>query len=265
VYGRLQAVPLGKEYEERFRDYLNKDRVLHIFTIYDLGFVREKTKVWMALRSDEIVGYLFEYDKRIIHARGASESITELLQFIDLGEAVFSIEPHHLAKVEQFFEPIEPTDPASRGKTTAYLVMKTDRNNFQPVIRHHIRKLGTEDLDETSKSLGQEYRERVEDAINRGLAFGAYDDESLASIATVPEMLEDLAFIRGVYTVPSLRGRGLATSACSALVAEAIRLGRQALLWVAEDNVPARKVYERIGFKPTGHTLLGFKARRRHI
>ena len=265
MYGRLQAVPLGKEYEERFRDYLNKDRVLHIFTIYDLGFLREKTKVWLALGSDEIVGYLFEYDKRIVHARGASEGINDLLQFIDLDEAVFSIEPHHLAKVEQFFEVIEPTDPASRGKITTYIVMKTDQNTFQPVIRHRIRRLGTEDLEEASKSLGHEYRERIEDAINRGLAFGAYYDGSLASVATVPEMLEDFAFIRGVYTVPSLRGRGLATSACSALVAEAIRLDRQALLWVAEDNVPARRVYEKIGFKPTGHTLLGFKARRRFV
>jgi len=29
-----------------------------------------------------------------------------------------------------------------------------------------------------------------------------------------------------------------------------------------KDNIPARKVYEKVGFKETGHVLLGFKAKR---
>jgi len=259
----IRAVALDEKNERRLLDFLDRDRVLHIFTIYDLKCMREKTRVWVALRGGETVGYLFEFERRIVHTRGDLEGVTKLLQFIDLDEAVFVIEPHHLASVEGFFEPIEPTDPASGGKITTYLVMNAGPKTFQPAPRHCTKRLGTEDLEETSKSLGQECRERVENAINRGLAFGAYHDGSLASVATVPEMLEDIAFIRGVYTVPSLRSRGLATSACSALVAEAIKLGKQAILWVAEDNLPARRVYEKVGFKPAGHTLLGFKARRK--
>lgn len=34
------------------------------------------------------------------------------------------------------------------------------------------------------------------------------------------------------------------------------------MLWVDKDNVPARKVYEKIGFEETEHVLLGFKAKR---
>ena len=71
-----------------------------------------------------------------------------------------------------------------------------------------------------------------------------------------------MALIRGVYTVPSLRGKGLATSVCSALVKELIGSGKMVLLWVTKTNLPARKVYEKIGFKKTKHILLSFKARK---
>ena len=49
---------------------------------------------------------------------------------------------------------------------------------------------------------------------------------------------------------------------CSALVEELIGLGKEAVIWVAKDNLPARRVYEKIGFKKTGHVLLGFRAKR---
>jgi GNAT superfamily N-acetyltransferase len=261
----LQTVPLKKENEQRFFDYLDKDRALHIFTIYDVKYRREKTEIWAAFRGEEIIGYLFEYDKRIVHTHGAKEGVTELLGFIDLDELVFVIEPQHLAIVERHFEPVEPTDPSSKGKITQYLVMKTGFDTFQPIIKHRVKRLTAGNLDEASKSLGEEYRKIIENALNGGLAFGAYENGSLASIVTVPEIIEGLAFIRGVYTIPSLRSRGLATSACSALVEEVLRLGKEALLWVAEDNLPARRVYEKVGFEKTGHILLGFKARRRRV
>ncbi len=261
----IRAVPLEKEDEQRLFDFLDRDRILHIFTIYDLKNMREKTDVWVAFRNNEIIGYVFEFDKRIVHTHGDAGSVTRLLQFISLDEPVFVIEPHHLETVAKLFEPVEPTDPSSKGKITKYLVMKTNSKAFQSNISHQVKRLGSEDLEEASKSLGEEWRKRIEEAIKRGFAFGAYHNGSLASLATAPEIIGDLALVRGVYTIPSLRGMDLATSACSALVAEVTRLGIKTVLWVVEDNLPARKVYEKIGFKETGHVLLGFKARRRPV
>ena len=43
---------------------------------------------------------------------------------------------------------------------------------------------------------------------------------------------------------------------------ELISLGKEPVLWVAQDNYPTKHVYEKIGFKKTEHILLGFKARR---
>jgi len=259
----LHVQPLTESLEKQFASYLDEDRVLHIFTIYDLRRARDKTEVWLALRQDRIASYLFEYDKRIVHAHGDAEGVPCLLRVIDINEPIFIIEPQHLAAVEKVFEPVQPTDSASKGRITTYYVMTAKADTFRPLIKHRVKKLNLDDLDEVSRSLGAEYRERAETAVQRGMAFGAYENETLVSLATVPEILEEAALIRGVYTAPSLRSRGLATSACSALAVELMGVGKTPVLWVAEDNIPARKVYEKIGFERTEHKLLGFKARRR--
>ncbi|MEM2106108.1 MAG: GNAT family N-acetyltransferase [Candidatus Bathyarchaeia archaeon] len=258
----LKTTRLEKSNEEYFLRFLQKDEVRHVFTIYDLRYNRNKTQIWTATENHEVHGYLFEFDKRIIHTFGTAESIAKLIHYVGLSEPTLVIEPHHLTVVRKFFEPIEPTDKASKGKITTYLVMKATAKTFKPSIQHKIKKLDIEDLTEVAKNFGEEWANRIKDAIEKGIAYGAYDNHTLASTATTSEILDTIALIRGVYTVESLRGKGLATSAVSAIVKEIINLGKDAVLWVAEDNAPARHVYEKIGFQQTQHTLLGFKARK---
>jgi GNAT superfamily N-acetyltransferase len=216
----------------------------------------------VASEDAQICGYLFEFDKRIVHTHGTAESVARLLHCTDLDEPTLVIEPHHLVAVKELFETLEPTDPTSRSKITTYLVMEAYAETLKPLISHRVKRLGSEDFDEVLKQFGDEWKRRIEDAIGRGLAFGAYENDALASLSTAPEILDTVALIRGVYTLPSLRGKGFATSVCSAIAEELISLGKEAVLWVATDNLPARKVYEKIGFKETQRVLLGFKARR---
>jgi GNAT superfamily N-acetyltransferase len=258
----MRVVQLEDVDERLFFNYLDTDRIRHVFTIYDLKNTREKTKVWVAFRNSGIAGYLFEYDKRFIHTHGDPESIPELLSKTTLDGPILIIRPDHLKAVEKVFEPVERLDPSSKGKVTTFLVMKTDSDTFTPTISHPVKKLGTEDLDEVSKSLGEELRNLVQNAVNEGFAYGAYENGSLASCATVSEHFEDVALIRGVFTITSLRSHGLATSVCSALIEELIRMGKTPVLWVSKDNLPALRVYKKLGFKETGIMFLGFKARR---
>ena len=258
----LKIFPIEEADEKAFLDFLNRDPILHIFTIYDLKFMRDKTKVWIAFKNDDICGYVLEFDRRIVHTHGTVKSVDKLLDRITLDEVVFVVEPDHLAVVEKVFEPIGPTDASSKGKVTTYLVMKLNPKIFKPIIRHPVKKLGFEDLDEVLERFGEDEKRRVEEAVRGGLAYGAYEEGLLSSLATVPEIIDDVALVRGVYTLPSLRNRGLATSICSALSKELLALGKEVILWVAKDNLPARKVYEKIGFQKTKYILLGFKARR---
>lgn len=232
--------------EDWFLNFLSKDKVLHVFTISDLKYLREKTRVWAARKNNSVCGYLFEFDKRIIHTHGTTDSIVSLLGLIDLDEPTFIIEYHHKQVVTHLFEPTEPTDSSSKTKITTYYVMKLDAHTFKPLINHHVNKLTTENLPEVSEQLGEKRKERIENVIHGGgIVYGAYEKGLLAAMATVSEFADNIALIRGVYTIPSMRNKGLATSASSALVEELTSLGKEPILWVAKDNLPARKVYKK--------------------
>ncbi len=57
--------------------------------------------------------------------------------------------------------------------------------------------------------------------------------------------------LQGVYTLPELRRRGLATTGVSALCREAFAAGADHVqLAVVDDNLAGRRLYERMGFEP---------------
>lgn len=56
--------------------------------------------------------------------------------------------------------------------------------------------------------------------------------------------------IGGVYTAPPWRGQGLATALVSRIARELMGEGRKVVLFVKPENEPARRAYEKAGFKP---------------
>ena len=59
----------------------------------------------------------------------------------------------------------------------------------------------------------------------------------------------DMVGLYDVFTVPAARGQGLASLLCRQLLADSIERGaRTAYLQVEADNLPARAVYQRLGF-----------------
>lgn len=253
---------MNEKNEKEFLFSLKKNKLIHIFTLFDLKNARSKTEIWIATRSQES-GYLIQFDRKIIHTHGNSECICELLANINLHEAKFAIEPQHLAQVEKFYTPTQASDAASSGNITKYLIMNISTQDFHPSNTHNAKKVSPNDLDDISKHLGEEYGEKVRQAQISGVAFGVRAKKRWVSVAVVPEIIEEVGFIRGVYTTPAFRGKGFSTSTVSALVKELFRLRAEPGLWVAEDNAPAVRVYKRLGFKPSKNTLLGFTAKKR--
>lgn len=254
-------MPLNKNLEQRLFEFLNRDKISHFYNIYDLTYLRDKTRTWVALSNNKLTGYMSEYDKRILTTRGNEKCATSLLKNTDLTTPLFNIEPKHLTAVRRLFEPAEPTDKMTVGKITTFLTMKTNPDIFKPIIQHNVQKLKRDNAEALGELFGAEPK-RIEDLL-RGLAFGIFKGNKLVSAATSPEMLEDLAIIRGVQTAQEERNKGYSTSVCSALVRQLIRQGKDVMLYVSKDNPPALKVYRKIGFKETGHKFLGFIAKRR--
>jgi GNAT superfamily N-acetyltransferase len=253
---------LAKRHEKQLLEFLNRDRISHFFSIYDLQYYRGKTCVWLALLAEKIVGYLLEYDKRILCLRGSENCVAPLLRKTRLMQAILNIEAHQLPAAKRSYEPTEPADKMTVGKITTFVVMKAARSSFRPVLLHKVRELKNESAAELAGLLGVG-QELALDLLG-GFAFGLYESEKLVSYAASPEILEDLAIVRGVFTAPDKRGKGYSKAVCSALVSRLLGEGKDVMLYVSKDNAAALSVYRSLGFKKTGHRFLGFTARRRN-
>lgn len=259
---RLQVVVIDKKVEKKLFEFMNRDRIRNFWGIYDATHRRDQNRTWVAFHHKNVVGYLVEHEKRILHTRGIAECVAPLLKNTDLSTPLFNIEPAHLSAVKRLFKPVESTDATSKGRITTYLTMKVGKGEFKPMMLHDVQKMGKRDSAAVRIFLGRE-PSRIMDLL-KGLAYGLYENGQLVSFAAAPEILEDLAIIRGVHTVPHLRRKGYATSVCSALVAEVLEKGKDAILYVSKDNAPAIKVYSKLGFRETGHIFLSFKAEKRN-
>ena len=198
---------LNKCNEQEFMLSIRENKLLHIFTLFDVKNAREKTEIWIAT-SNKRSGYLIQFDKKIIHTHGDNECLPQLLEKIDAQEAKFAIEPQHLAQVEKIYVPTKASDQVSLGNITTYLIMSVRTQDFNPSITHQVTKVTTNDLDDMFKDLGEEYAKKVQQAQNSGIALGVRAEKRWVSVAIIPEIIEEIGFIRGVYTAPAFRGKG---------------------------------------------------------
>jgi GNAT superfamily N-acetyltransferase len=79
--------------------------------------------------------------------------------------------------------------------------------------------------------------------------FGAFDWGRLGAVARAQVALPTVWVIGGVFTVPELRGRHLGTDVMHVAVRAALDAGARPSLFVREENAPARRIYERMGFR----------------
>ena len=96
------------------------------------------------------------------------------------------------------------------------------------------------------------YRARVLQLVTRGWSFARFDAGRVVFKAEVACVSPMAAQVQGVWVPADRRGEGLATSGLAAVV-EAVRrdIAPSVSLYVNEWNTPARRVYERLGFRET--------------
>jgi GNAT superfamily N-acetyltransferase len=85
--------------------------------------------------------------------------------------------------------------------------------------------------------------------------WGAFDGDRLVGVAHVPVSLPFVWVIAGVYTRPEARGKGIAQAVTAAVCRHAEHAGATAGLFVRDENAPARRVYEKLGFRTVGHKV----------
>lgn len=95
-----------------------------------------------------------------------------------------------------------------------------------------------------------QYKRRIAEVIESGMAFAIIEGGCVLFKAEVGFLTAQIAQVQGVWVNPTIRGRGVAGPALAAAIVD-IRMScaQTVTLYVNDFNSPARKTYERLGFK----------------
>jgi predicted GNAT family acetyltransferase len=130
------------------------------------------------------------------------------------------------------------------------LVRPSELRRFLPAaVAMFTEELGVSPLGHDS---GAGYRARVASLISSGRAFARFDDRGQVEFkAEIGALTTHTAQIQGVWVRPDRRGRGLGIQAMASVLEQALRLAPTVSLYVNDFNVPARRMYERLGMQQT--------------
>jgi predicted GNAT family acetyltransferase len=100
---------------------------------------------------------------------------------------------------------------------------------------------------------GRGYRARVAELVKGGRAFGRVIDGKVVFKAELAVVTRATVQVQGVWVDPQWRGRGIAAGGMAAVVQAALRRFAPTIsLYVNGFNEPARRLYDRLGFRRVG-------------
>ncbi len=94
-----------------------------------------------------------------------------------------------------------------------------------------------------------EYRRRTAGLIRERRAFGVVEQGEVVFKADLGAVSPHTCQVQGVWVRPDLRGRGLGSGALAVVLRHALTLAPSVSLYVNDFNLPARRVYDRLGMR----------------
>ena len=237
---------ISKEYK--------KNPILYAYVLYDLIYETDKTYVAFKLKEDEIVGYLLLWKgmkPNALHVYGDVIDLLDRCLPLLRDETIIHTPPElskyviaHLNKYGEI------------KYLGTFLDMLTDLSNFKPYYPEkaiRLREIHVEAYIKVKNEQGRmlSYEEAL-DRLLRWRYYGVFVGDKLVSIACSYLRLPELWIIGDVYTLREYRGKGFAKIVTSAITRDAVNCSGKALLHVREDNVPAIRVYSRLGYRVMG-------------
>jgi predicted GNAT family acetyltransferase len=150
-------------------------------------------------------------------------------------------------------QPLLATDalPALRADPEVRRVRASEVDRLFPAaVAMYTEEVGVSPLADDG---GRGYRRRVTDLVRTGRAYARFVDGQVVFKAELAVVTRRTAQVQGVWVAPDWRGRGIASAAMAAVVRDTLlRVAPTVSLYVNDFNLPARRVYERCGFRPVG-------------
>lgn len=137
----------------------------------------------------------------------------------------------------------------------ARLLGPEDFDQWLPIRRAYTKEEGLKDnlSDQQIKDLYIRYSAMKE-------YWGFFEKDQLVATAGLNARAMDIGQVGGVYTIPALRNRGISRRLLGHLLRDCQEIHglRRMVLFTGEENKPAQRVYEKLGFQKIGRFGLFF-------
>ncbi|MFZ0698934.1 MAG: GNAT family N-acetyltransferase [Thermoplasmata archaeon] len=235
------------------RDWLleasRKDPVRHAFALWDLDHEPIRARFVSYRTSRTTVAYLLIWSgdpkATIVHWVGPGDEAAALLGALPPRPVVAVVPENVGARVRSALAPVE-----------AYAVLRlvadpTDTSDSSP--SSSVRPVGVLDTERLRAWAGT-----IEGPLVHGYrtydpganaAWAAFEGDRIVGAAAAGVRLPDIWVLSAIYVEPAARGRGYGAALTSAAMAAARSAGARPMLYVREDNGPARRMYDRLGFR----------------
>jgi GNAT superfamily N-acetyltransferase len=231
------------------RALLDRDREWAAYAIGDLAPGFSEHCEWFTSRTREALLMLYSgFQPPILFALGCDHDLRALFAEVRAREVSLHIRTDALDALSEFY--------VSRN-TRLMRRMALKPAAFEPAGHADATPVGPQHI-AAVEGLYDEGNRRGEgptffdtSMLRQNTFYGTWEGDTLIAIAGTHVYSADLGVctIGNVYTRSDRRGRGLAASVTSAVIAHALRDGVSTIvLNVSERNAAARRVYERLGF-----------------
>jgi len=229
-------------------DFLSGDPFVNAYAIWDLRHLRYRTKFFLCMDGVKLKGLLLDYFSpagvHFIWLWGEEKVVEKLLELPLPDKMIFHVFPELEDVIRRKFS------ITAKYPIDFMLLRKGEERLY---LKHEVRPLNLED----SYSFASLRKEKPSEAdleeaknfIKEQRFYGIFVDSKLVSVASIQVSLPEIWILGGFYTKPGYRNKGYATSLASYLVKEALTKTNHVGIHVRADNYPAKRVYEKVGFK----------------
>lgn len=236
------------------RAFLNRDRALSAYALGDLDDAFWPQSTFYGARRDgrlvSVVLFYDGFDPVVLVTFGEPDGVRAVFADVSLPRDIYYVLP------EELDGPLSERYDCPRRHIEWRMVL--DAAAFDPPPLGNVRRIAPEQADQ----LAALYRRAADPGeeivafspwqIAHGVFYGVWDGGTLVATAGthVWSTDEQVAAVGNVFTQPEHRGRGYATACTGAVARDALAAGLDTvILNVREDNAPAIRVYEKLGFR----------------
>ncbi len=102
------------------------------------------------------------------------------------------------------------------------------------------------------------WRHRMASLVERGWSWVWFEGEEIVFKAELSAWTPEVAQVQGVWTAPGHRGQGIGAAGMAAVAAAVLAEVPRCSLYVNHYNLPARRLYQRLGFEEVGELATYF-------